>query len=239
MNDLIKQVKTLDLTDGVAIIVTMPKGSQRSDVDQIGFSILEAIAPKVRNLLFIQDGMDISALNELQMRQYGWVKDADVQSVLSSHDRLVRELDVLLNGEEGAAKQASLCDVVAQVRRDGLVAKAAMSGILAALQKYEQAFDYLFGKCCSNGIFTAWGAIVDCTPINEARKLADEAIKNIAEDVSDSRKLQTDRERLLSSLFGLVSAWEKGDDIFSAIVGARAIIAEMEGGITEMEGGAA
>jgi hypothetical protein len=34
--------------------------------------------------------------------------------------RLVRELDVLLNGEEGAAKQASLCDVVAQVRREGI-----------------------------------------------------------------------------------------------------------------------
>lgn len=31
-------------------------------------------------------------------------------------DRLVRELDVLLNGEEGAAPQAKLCDIVAQVR---------------------------------------------------------------------------------------------------------------------------
>ncbi|QBQ72153.1 hypothetical protein HWC14_gp04 [Serratia phage Parlo] len=31
--------------------------------------------------------------------------------------RLVRELDVLLNGD-GAAKQASLCDLVAQVRRE-------------------------------------------------------------------------------------------------------------------------
>ena len=32
-------------------------------------------------------------------------------------DRLVRELDVLINGEAGAAKQAKLCDIVAQVRR--------------------------------------------------------------------------------------------------------------------------
>lgn len=32
-------------------------------------------------------------------------------------DRLVRELDVALNGTEGAAPQASLCDVVAQVQR--------------------------------------------------------------------------------------------------------------------------
>lgn len=45
---------------------------------------------------------------------------ADYESVLSDHRRLVRELDVLLNGEEGAAEQASLCDIVAQVRREGI-----------------------------------------------------------------------------------------------------------------------
>lgn len=32
--------------------------------------------------------------------------------------RLVRELDVLINGEAGSAKQASLCDIVGQVRRE-------------------------------------------------------------------------------------------------------------------------
>lgn len=32
-------------------------------------------------------------------------------------DRLVRELDVLINGEEGAAPQAKLCDIVAQMRK--------------------------------------------------------------------------------------------------------------------------
>lgn len=44
----------------------------------------------------------------------------DYEEVLADHRQLVRELDVLLNGEEGAAKQASLCDVVAQVRRQGV-----------------------------------------------------------------------------------------------------------------------
>jgi len=39
--------------------------------------------------------------------------------VLADHRRLVRELDVLLNGVDGAAKQASLVDLVAQVRRQG------------------------------------------------------------------------------------------------------------------------
>lgn len=40
----------------------------------------------------------------------------DFDAVLADHNRLVRELDVLLNGEAGAADQASLCDIVAQVR---------------------------------------------------------------------------------------------------------------------------
>jgi len=39
-----------------------------------------------------------------------WVRADDVQ-------RLTRELDVALNGEAGAARQASLCDLVAQVKR--------------------------------------------------------------------------------------------------------------------------
>lgn len=42
----------------------------------------------------------------------------DYQSVIADHDRLVRELDIALNGEHGAAKQASLCDIVAQVREE-------------------------------------------------------------------------------------------------------------------------
>jgi len=41
---------------------------------------------------------------------------ADYEEAFADHKRLVRELDVILNGEEGAAKQASLCDIVSQVR---------------------------------------------------------------------------------------------------------------------------
>ena len=37
----------------------------------------------------------------------------DYEEVLAGHRRLVRELDVILNGD-GAAKQASLCDIVGQ-----------------------------------------------------------------------------------------------------------------------------
>lgn len=48
------------------------------------------------------------------------VSGADYEAVLADHRRLVRELDVLLNGEAGAAMQASLCDIVGQVRNERL-----------------------------------------------------------------------------------------------------------------------
>lgn len=41
---------------------------------------------------------------------------ADYEQALEDQMRLTRELDVLLNGEEGAAQQASLADLVAQLR---------------------------------------------------------------------------------------------------------------------------
>ncbi len=42
---------------------------------------------------------------------------ADYKEAMESHKKLVRQLDVLLNGEN-AADQASLCDIVAQVQRE-------------------------------------------------------------------------------------------------------------------------
>lgn len=39
----------------------------------------------------------------------------DYEEVFADHQRLVRELDIALNGD-GAAKQASLCDIVKQVK---------------------------------------------------------------------------------------------------------------------------
>ena len=44
-------------------------------------------------------------------------KAEDLQEVIDDYRRLTRELDIALNGD-GAAKQASLCDIVAQVKRE-------------------------------------------------------------------------------------------------------------------------
>lgn len=51
--------------------------------------------------------------------------------------------------------------------------------LLAALEKYNQAFDALFSRCLSNGVFNAWGGSVDCTTLNEAHKLASTAIAKV------------------------------------------------------------
>lgn len=53
----------------------------------------------------------------------------DYEEVLTDHRRFAREIDVIMNGEEGAAKQASLCDLVAQIR-----------DWADALAKYEEAY---------------------------------------------------------------------------------------------------
>lgn len=47
----------------------------------------------------------------------------DYEQVLADHRRLVRELDVALSGEAGAAKQASLCDLITQARQLRIVAE--------------------------------------------------------------------------------------------------------------------
>lgn len=42
----------------------------------------------------------------------------DYKEVIEDHKRLVRELDEIINGKEGMAKQASLCDIVAQLKKE-------------------------------------------------------------------------------------------------------------------------
>lgn len=53
---------------------------------------------------------------------------ADYEEVIADHRRLVRELDVALNGEDGAAQQASLCDIVAMVKDKRLKVTPAIDG---------------------------------------------------------------------------------------------------------------
>lgn len=40
----------------------------------------------------------------------------DYEAAFADHRRLVRDIDVIMNGEAGAAKQASLCDLVPEIQ---------------------------------------------------------------------------------------------------------------------------
>lgn len=49
--------------------------------------------------------------------------------------------------------------------------------LLAAVEKYEIAFDGMFAHCCSNGVYNHWGRPLDCSALNEAHRLGEKAIK--------------------------------------------------------------
>lgn len=51
------------------------------------------------------------------------------------HKRLVRHVDVIINGEEGAAPQASLCDIVSQIETDWPELKAERDALRDELQQ--------------------------------------------------------------------------------------------------------
>lgn len=58
----------------------------------------------------------------------GWAEN--YSRLQSETGRLVRELDIAINGEAGAAKQAMLCDIVAQAKQQELKAVPSAYGIL-------------------------------------------------------------------------------------------------------------
>lgn len=77
--------------------------------------ITHDLAKRIQDRLFtVASALPAAKLERDELRA---VLDNHDDSDQADHDRLIRELDVLLNGVEGAARQASLCDIVAQVRK--------------------------------------------------------------------------------------------------------------------------
>lgn len=74
-----------------------------------------------------------------------WISAVDVQ-------RLVRELDAALNGEEGAAPQASLCDIVSQVAQAAkALGRPVLTAPKAAPQQEAQEPSNNCGRCSGSG----------------------------------------------------------------------------------------
>lgn len=79
------------------------------------------------------------------LESMGWVSPDDAEESATSRRDLVRRLDVLLNGEAEAAKQASLCDIVAQVEKEGIKAlpadlKERRNAMMLAAEKASYAY---------------------------------------------------------------------------------------------------
>lgn len=64
----------------------------------------------------------------------------EYEEVLEYHRTLVRELDVAINGVT-AANQASLCDIVSQVRRQGLFSVATVKDEFHKISRYDKDMD--------------------------------------------------------------------------------------------------
>lgn len=86
------------------------------------WKLLASTFPKACNPAYESAGAELEAYQTVELM----ISFAEQEAALSrsaeptpsDENRLVRELDVIWNGEAGAAKQASLCDVVAQIRNE-------------------------------------------------------------------------------------------------------------------------
>lgn len=94
--------------------------------------LLDLVEDQAATIVKLQDELEATPLPAQAEPQL------DYAAVLADRDRLVRELDVLLNGEN-AAKQASLCDLVAQVKQMAAMSQDApqQAELVATVEVYD------------------------------------------------------------------------------------------------------
>lgn len=93
----------------------------------------------------------------------------EVEEVVNDYQRLTRELDVALNGD-GAAKQASLCDIVAQVQKDNFVPAKRYAALVEAGKK--------LGPAIGGRVFSADDPMLEAV----------ESIRKALSDLDEARK---------------------------------------------------
>ena len=88
--------------------------------------------------LQIEDRIGLDLRDSRALTQVQAERIADYEAVLADKRRLAREIDVAMHGEEGAAKQASLCDLVepARMMRERI---AALEADIAAVRTNRDA----------------------------------------------------------------------------------------------------
>lgn len=89
----------------------------KPDTDAIGLADHEMIDLRIELDSITEDYAEAHCFPAMR---YFANKYFEIYPAIKDYNRLVRELDVAINGEDGAAKQASLCDIVGQVKAMGL-----------------------------------------------------------------------------------------------------------------------
>lgn len=93
-------------------------------------------------------------------------ENESLKEVIADHHRLVKELDVALNGEDGAAKQASLCDIVGQVLKEKFVPA-------------KVAAEWVARECCNEILRLPWAIVETARDTTECYVSRDDAVDAI------------------------------------------------------------
>ena len=90
---------------------------------------IRAKKASVRSSFFVFFAIPLTPIALLQRER----RVAELEEVLADKRRLAREIDIALHGEEGTAKQASLCDLVHPARQLRLERDQAKTALKACL----------------------------------------------------------------------------------------------------------
>ena len=118
-NEYLNPIATkFGMTETNPVVVCVDIASEGSD-DKSALCFRLKNSPTIH--ILVGDGQSLAAADALfkDLNSYRIACDQYAECE-KDKDRLVRELDVLLNGD-GAAPQASLCDIVSQVRKSGVM----------------------------------------------------------------------------------------------------------------------
>lgn len=84
-----EKLKTLKLEEDELVLITLPRGLTTSQSNIIGQSIVDALRGMGQEnpVLLMPDGVGLHAVNEDDMKELGWVRDAKSRKHKSTTDR--------------------------------------------------------------------------------------------------------------------------------------------------------
>lgn len=76
---IINKLETVSITDDELLLITLPSGLSGQQSNMIGQSIVDALRAigKENPVLLLPEGMGLHVLNEQDMKELGWIRDAE------------------------------------------------------------------------------------------------------------------------------------------------------------------